>query len=71
MSDRCELRKANDIHGADCDGEACVFWRAVGHLGEPEGSGCALKHYEMLGDSQMAAWLLSVKERVEKAATGG
>jgi hypothetical protein len=68
MGDTCELRKANGVHDGHCDGEACVYWRAVGHLGVTEQSGCALQHYELLGDRDMTLWLMSVKERVNNAA---
>lgn len=73
MSDCCDLRKANDIH-AECDGEACVYWRAVGHLDIPqEEAGCAIRAFRMLdgGQSDVAAWLLSVKERIEAEQASG
>jgi hypothetical protein len=66
MGDNCELRAANGVHDHECDGSDCVFWRAVSHLGESEASGCAITHYQMLGDERTAAWLLSVKERLER-----
>ena len=64
---RCELKAAHGVH-APCDEQECVFWRVVGHLDVVEaGSGCAIQHFELLGDegSDVVAWLLSVKERVE------
>lgn len=69
MGDTCELRKANAIHGVPCDGPNCVYWRLVDHLGLVEGvdaQGCAIQHFALLeGGEQIAAWLLSVKERTE------
>jgi hypothetical protein len=63
----CRLREANGITDRHCDSEVCVFWRAVDQLGEPTGTGCAVQHYEMLGEEGMAAWLLSVRERVVRS----
>ena len=71
MGDTCGLREANDLHNEHCDGEACVYWRAVEHLGEAAQPGCALQHFELLGDPGMARWLLSVKERITARATAG
>jgi len=70
MGDHCKLRADHDQAGAPCDGEACVFWRAVSHVSESHDapSGCAVQHYELLGDTGVAQWLLSVKERVERTA---
>jgi len=73
MTDCCELRQTLGIQ-ADCDGEACLYWRAVGHLGlAEEDAGCAIQSLGMLDDSgdEVAHWLHSVKERVEarEAAT--
>jgi len=65
MPDVCRLREANEVHGESCDGSTCVYWRAIEYLGVVQGEGCALQHYELLGDVRMAQWLLSVKERVE------
>lgn len=73
MSECCELRKANDIH-SECDGEDCVYWRAVGHLAiSDEEAGCAIQAFRMLdgGQSDVAAWLLSVKDRVEAERAAG
>jgi hypothetical protein len=61
----CELRKSNGLPGERCDGSACVFWRAVEHAGIELGEGCAIRHYQLLGDEGVSAWLLSVKERFE------
>ena len=69
MDDNCELRIANGIDGQPCDGEDCIYWRVVEHLGEEKHAGCAIQHFEMLGDSEIAAWLLSVKERLEGQGT--
>ena len=67
--DECELRRANDIVGAQCDHEECVYWRVVEHIDEHDSprEGCALQHFALLdsGD-EIAAWLLSVKTRVER-----
>jgi len=62
MSDQCELKAANGVHGERCNGEDCPYWRALSHLGTPIGSGCAIEHYELLGDEE------TVKERLEAAA---
>lgn len=65
----CELRAANGHPGTACDEGRCVYWRAAAHLGlsEPDGGGgCAIQHFSLLdGGAEVAAWLLSVKERVE------
>jgi hypothetical protein len=66
MGDYCDLRNANGDADARCDGEACPFWRLVEHVGDPEGSGCAVKHYRLLGDERVAGWLVSVRERLER-----
>ena len=66
MDGNCELRKANGREATLCDEGACVFWRAVDHIGEEPGEGCAIQHYELLGDQGVAAWLLSVKDRLEQ-----
>jgi hypothetical protein len=71
MDDICDLRAANGRDGEPCEGEECPFWRVVGHVGPVEpGTGCAIKHYQMLGDDELAAWLLSVKERIERLENG-
>jgi hypothetical protein len=53
-----------------CSGDECISRRVLGHLGAPEGPGCALESFETSGDKQMANWLLSVKERVERLEAG-
>jgi hypothetical protein len=71
MSDRCELRKANGLPEQPCDREECVYWRIAGYLGDGEtGEGCAIQHYELLGDEAVVQWLLSVKERIERVGSG-
>ena len=67
MAEQCELRNANGMPGIDCDEEACVYWRVAGHVGVVEyADGCAVQHFELLDDgAEVAAWLLSVKMRVE------
>lgn len=67
MAEECKLRDANGSAGHPCDGDKCVYWRVVGHLGVLEGeNGCAVQHFELLdGSSEIATWLLSVKQRVE------
>ena len=67
MTDECRLRAANGIHDEQCDGTDCVYWRALSHLGTPVGEGCAIDHYELLGDEKLAKWLLTVKQRLEAA----
>lgn len=65
----CELRAANGHAGFGCDAESCIYWRAVEGIGltdpiEPEG--CAVQKLRLLeGGTEVAEWLLSVKERVE------
>jgi len=69
---RCELDAVNGIQ-SNCDEEECVFWRAAGHLDLVEtASGCAIQYFELLGESgaEVAAWLQSVKERLEKELEG-
>lgn len=65
----CDLRAANGHSKIACDEDRCVYWRAVTHLGLSEpagGGGCAIQHFKLLdGGAEVAAWLLSVKERVE------
>ena len=67
MADECELRSANGMPGVDCDEDECIYWRVADHLGVAEYTdGCAIQHFELLDDGhEMAAWLLSVKDRVE------
>lgn len=66
MDERCELRSAMDIY-AECEEDTCIFWRAVDHLGvESPRSGCAIQYFELLGEegSEIASWLLSVRDRL-------
>lgn len=65
MDDICDLRAANGEAGTHCDGDECSFWRVAGPVAEGPGSGCAIKYYQLLGDESVAAWLLSVKERLD------
>ena len=72
MTDRCEL-KHHHGHHALCDEEECIFWRVNEHLGlVGKQSGCAIQYFELLGEngSEIAAWLLSVKERFEVELNG-
>jgi len=66
----CELQAANGIGEKHCEGESCIYWRALGHLGTDDGAGCAIQHFELLGDDGVAAWLLTVKERFERVEAG-
>ena len=63
----CLLRRANGRPDTLCDEEFCAYWRVVDHLGVAEESdwkGCAIQHFALLeGGEDLAAWLLSVKER--------
>ena len=63
--DECDLRRSVSGVERECDVSSCVFWRLVEQIGDAPGEGCAVKHYELLGDDGVARWLLSVKERVE------
>ena len=68
MSDaECKLRAANRTPGVPCDEAECMFWRVVEHLGvEARSDGCAIQYFQLLdGGEDVAAWLLSVKERLE------
>jgi len=67
MSEDCKLRLAAGMENVPCDEERCTYWRLVDHLGVPtDDAGCAIQHFALLdGGEQIAAWLLSVKERVE------
>lgn len=46
-----------------------MFWRLIEHVDlptEPGWTGCAIQHFDLLeGGEPVAAWLLSVKERLE------
>ena len=70
----CLLRKANGRPETLCDEQACAFWRVADQLGvaeDTEWSGCAIQHFALLDDGQeIAAWLLSAKERAQAAALG-
>ena len=66
MGERCELRAANGQSVQQCDKERCIFWRIAQHVGGTDSvEGCAIQHYELLGNSGVARWLMSVKERLE------
>lgn len=71
MSDTCKLNDANGRALRHCDEDRCVYWRVAGHLGVDENeSGCAIQHFQMLdGGRDVASWLMSVKDRVEGAAS--
>jgi hypothetical protein len=43
-----------------------MYWRLVDHLGHGEVDGCAIEHFEMLGDEKLVDWLISVKSRVDQ-----
>jgi len=70
MVDKCSLREANGLPAGACDKEECVFWRAIDHIGQEAGEGCAIQHFELLGQDGIAEWLLSVKDRIEQQALG-
>jgi hypothetical protein len=61
---RCILKEANGIKGERCEGVDCIYWRALSHLGQPIGNGCAIEHSDVLGDANLVKWLLTVKERL-------
>jgi hypothetical protein len=65
----CELRRANGEGGTSCDEGSCMYWRfvdGIGVDGDGDRSGCAIQYFQLLGGgNQVAAWLLSVKQRVE------
>ena len=62
----CELRNANGDASARCEGDECPMWRLVGHVGEADGDGCAVKHFQLLGDERVAEWLVSVRDRLQR-----
>lgn len=64
MKGICDLRAANGEPDARCEAQPCPFWRVVEHVGDAPGVGCAIKHYQLLGDDGVAEWLLSVRERL-------
>jgi hypothetical protein len=70
MNDTCRLRSTSGESPSPCDGGACVFWRALHHVGAETADGCAIQHFELLGDHELTAWLLSVKERIERGPLG-
>ena len=67
----CELRRAALGEVAHCDGDACLYWRALGHVGveTPTEPGCALQQFgaDLDGRPELTHWLLSVKRRMEQA----
>jgi hypothetical protein len=66
MGDFCDLHAANGNTDVECDAAECPFWRVVDYVSDAPGEGCAIRHYELLGEDGLAAWLLSVKERIER-----
>ncbi len=67
MSEECELRKANGLPTQLCERGECIFWRVAEHVvGDQSVHGCAIQHYQLLGDESVARWLLSVKQRLER-----
>lgn len=65
MPEFCRLREMDGESGHVCDGERCLYWRALDHIGTVERPGCALQFFELLGDDGVVSWLLSVKRRIE------
>ena len=65
----CLLRSANGQLDAGCDGEECVYWRLVEQIdvvAKPALQQCAIQYFQLLDrGAEVAAWLLSVKQRVE------
>ena len=70
MTKKCELKAANGMPDVDCAETECIYWRVAEHLGVAEAQeGCAIQYFELLdGGADVAAWLLTVKERVEGQA---
>jgi len=68
VGDYCDLRNANGDADARCEGDECPLWRLAGHVDDQtgSGSGCAVRHYQLLGDERVAEWLLSVRERLQR-----
>ena len=66
MGKHCNLRAAGGEDGVPCEEETCVFWRVAEHIEAAPGTGCAIEYFELLGDHEKVAWLLTVKERVER-----
>jgi hypothetical protein len=71
---QCELKAANGTSGVMCDEQECVYWRVVEQLdvsAESLPGQCAIQHFSLLdGGSAIAAWLLSVKARIEEDRSG-
>lgn len=71
MADECDLKAAHGVAGHDCDGSDCPFWRIASYVDDhAPGEGCAIKHFQLLGDEKVSAWLLSVKDRIEADGPG-
>lgn len=51
--------------GIACDEGSCIFWSQIGP--EHARPRCAVQYFGLLGDSgkELAAWLLSLKERAD------
>lgn len=68
MPKRCELKAHHGVE-ALCDESECPFWRAADylHLEHAPSEGCAIQFFSLLGEkgSEIASWLLTVKERVD------
>jgi hypothetical protein len=65
--DNCKLLETRGFV-RHCEGPDCVFWRVIDHVGHSEpAEGCAIEHFELLGDVALVDWLVSVKDRVEQA----
>jgi hypothetical protein len=63
---QCMLSLANGMPDVLCDEESCLFWRVADQLdvAESDWSGCAIQHFALLdGGNELAAWLISAKER--------
>ena len=73
-TDRCGLRWAANGESVPCDGETCMYWRVLDHVGVemPDQTGCAVRYFGVLRDGrpEVAEWLLSVKRRVEALDAG-
>jgi len=71
---QCALKAVNGQPDVACDGQECVYWRLVEQLdlsSAPLPEQCAIQHFSLLdGGSRIAAWLLSVKLRVEGDRSG-
>lgn len=74
MGDQCDLHAANGEPDRECQEAACPFWRVAEYVGDAPGEGCAIKYYQLIGNDGVAAWLLSVRERLsqlERSDEGG